>query len=74
MKDKILNIINNNESDKASDMIIELFSNYDLYHLSYLDENKKECKIDIWSISKDDAFDELAKICPNVTYIFINLK
>lgn len=62
-------VVNTNE---AIDSILRLFSASKRYSLSYLDGQEFEQQTEVWAESQDDALNQLEKICPNATYIFIS--
>lgn len=57
---------------QAYDLILVLFDINKRYSLSYLDGQDFEQKTEVWAKDQDDALEQLEKICPNATYIFIN--
>jgi hypothetical protein len=71
-KESIKDIIRKNDSELASEKLIELFNKNKRYRLHYLDEKKEEKETHIWAKNQDEAFNELEKICPKATYIFID--
>lgn len=72
MKEKIKGIIENNSSDLATDLILDLFNENKCFRLSFLDGQGFEQETNIWAKNKDESLYELEKICPNATEISIN--
>lgn len=71
MKEKIKSIIENNSSDVATDLIMDLFEENNYYHLKYLDGQDFEHETHIWAKNKFQALEELGKKCPSANMIFI---
>jgi len=72
MKEKIKSIIENNSSDVATDLIMDLFAENKYYRLAYLDGQEFEHETFIWAKNKFQALRELGKKCPSANMIFID--
>jgi hypothetical protein len=77
MKEKIREILvkyndNKERNDKAESELLDLFFVSKRYSLTYQDENDKEQKLKVMAQNDDEALDQLEKICPKATYIFIS--
>lgn len=77
MKEKIREILvkyndNKERNDKAEAELLDLFFVSKRYSLTYQDENDNEQILKVMAQNDDEALDQLKKICPKATYIFIS--
>lgn len=72
VKKELHSIIENSSTELAVEEVLHLFSVSKRYSLDYLDEFEKELRAEIWAKDQDEALDELRKIEPKATYIFIS--
>lgn len=72
VKKELHRIIENSSTELAVEEVLHLFSVSKRYSLDYLDEFENELHTEIWAKDQNEALDELRKIEPKATYIFIS--